>query len=551
MGKVAVPGLNDLATTNPKLASEWSKEKNFPLTPKDLTAGSGKAVWWNCKNKHFWQAAPSTRNKGVGCPYCSNQKSLYGYNDLETKFPELAKQWNYKRNDPITPRDVVPGSNKKFWWTCPEGHDYEASTAKRSSKGTGCPYCSNQSLLKGFNDLATTHPNLAQEWSRSKNSNKKPSDVIAGTNTKYWWECSLGHEWMQTPNVRVGGNGCPFCARQQLWTGFNDLETVNPKLASQWDSEKNGIKPSEVMTGAKFLAWWKCDQGHEWQSQLRGRKDGNCSICLNRVLLEGFNDLETKHPELAEQWNTKKNKPLKPSEVLFTNRNIKYWWLCKEGHEWDATLASRKTGNNCPVCSRQLVSAGVNDMATTNPELAASFDLKKNYPITPDQILAGTGKAFWWKCEEGHSWKAASNSRFYGRGCPNCSVGGFDSTKPGWLYFIQSIELRARKIGISNFETKRLETYDSSWSVIATWQSDSGLLIRSIETQILRVIRLEFGLPIFLSQSEMARAGGASETFSIEGVTNDEIIRRISEISSELREGKESLRVSVSKDLGI
>jgi hypothetical protein len=49
----------------------------------------------------------------------------------------------------------------------------------------------------------------------------------------------------------------------------------------------------------------------------------------------------------------------------------------------------------------------------------------------------------------------------------------------------------------------------------------------------------------------MARAGGASETFSIEGVTNDEIIRRIGEISSELREGRESLTVSVSNDLGI
>jgi hypothetical protein len=268
---------------------------------------------------------------------------------------------------------------------------------------------------------------------------------------------------------------------------------------------------------------------------------------LNRVLLKGFNDLETKHPELAEQWNTKKNKPLKPSEVLSTNRNKKYWWLCKEGHEWDATLASRKTGNNCPVCSRQLVSAGVNDMATTNPELAASFDLKKNYPLTPDQILAGTGKPFWWKCEEGHSWKAVSNSRFYGRGCPNCSVGGFDSTKPGWLYLIQSNELRARKIGISNFETKRLENYDSSWLVIATWHSDSGLLIRSIETQMLRVIRLEFGLPVFLSQSEMARAGGASETFSIEGVTNNEIIKRIREIYSELKEEGESLSLSRQK----
>jgi len=522
-------GVNDFATTHPLLCKEWSKEKNLPLTAKDLTAGSGKSVWWNCKKKHNWEASPATRSRGIGCPYCSNQRVLFGYNDLETKYPKIAKDWNYKRNNPITPREVVPGSNKKFWWTCSKGHDYEATVSRRS-RGTACPFCSNNRILKGFNDLTTTHPHLAKEWSKSKNSNKKPSEVIAGTNTKYWWECSLGHEWMQSPTIRVRGNGCPFCAHQQLWTGFNDLETINPKLASQWNAKKNGMKPSEIMTGATFFAWWKCDQGHEWQSQLRGRKEGNCSICLNRVLLEGFNDLETRHPELAEQWHTTKNKPLKPSEVLSTNRDKKYWWLCKEGHEWSATLASRKTGNNCPVCSRQLVSAGVNDMATTNPELAASFDLKKNYPTTPDQILAGTGKAFWWKCEEGHSWKAVSNSRFYGRGCPTCAEYGFKPELPAVLYFIENISLSARKIGITNVEhnNRRVGGFaKQGWTEVLILQDDNGYLIQAIEKEVLKWIRKDQGLPIYLTAKEMGRQGGWTETFSLEGPANREIVARI------------------------
>jgi DNA-directed RNA polymerase subunit RPC12/RpoP len=524
-----VVGLNDLATTHPLLSKEWAKERNLPLTVKNVTAGSGKSVWWTCSKKHSWAAAPATRTKGVGCPYCSNQRALFGYNDLETKHPKIAKEWNYKRNKPITPREVVPGSNKKFWWTCSKSHDYEASVSHRS-RGTACPFCSNNRILKGFNDLATTHPLLAKEWSKSKNSNKKPSEVIAGTNTKYWWECSLGHEWMQSPNIRVRGNGCPFCARQQLWPGFNDLETVNPKLASQWDSEKNRIKPSEIMQGAKFLAWWKCDQGHEWQSQLRARKDGNCSICLNRVFLEGFNDLETKHPDLAKQWNAKKNSPLKPSKVSYTSRDKKYWWLCEEGHEWEATLASRKTGNNCPVCSRQLVLSGVNDMATTNPELASSFDLKKNYPTTPDQVLAGTGKAFWWKCEEGHSWKAASNSRFYGRGCPTCAEYGFKPELPAIFYFIENLPLLARKIGITNIDRNntRLSGFaKQGWKEVLIIEHKDGSLIQSIEKEILKWIREDQGLPIYLTAKEMGRQGGWTETFSLEGPSNKEIVKRI------------------------
>lgn len=522
-------GVNDFATTHPILCKEWSKEKNLPLTAKDLTAGSGKSVWWNCKKKHSWEAAPATRAKGVGCPYCSNQRALFGYNDLETKFPKLAKEWNFEKNTPLTPREVIPGSNKKYWWICPAGHDYEAS-AKSRSRGSGCPFCSNNRLLKGFNDLATTHPHLAKEWNKSKNSNKKPSEVIAGTNKKYWWECSLGHEWMQSPNGRVGGNDCPVCAHQKLWAGFNDLATVNPKLASQWDSEKNGITPSEIMTGAKFLAWWKCDQGHEWQSQLRGRKDGNCSICLNRVFLQGFNDLETKHPELAEQWNTKKNTPLKPSEVLFTSRDKKYWWLCKEGHEWEATLASRKIGNNCPVCSRQLVVAGVNDMATTNPELSASFDLKKNYPTKPDQVFAGTGKAFWWKCEEGHSWQAVSNSRFYGRGCPTCAEYGFKPELPAIFYFIENTSLSARKIGITNVERNntRLGGFaKQGWREILIIEHENGALIQVIEKEILKWIRVDKGMTVYLTAKEMGRQGGWTETFSLEGPSNREIVARI------------------------
>ena len=63
----------------------------------------------------------------------------------------LVSEWNYKKNTGIHPRDFSCGSNKKVWWICDKGHEWEASVISRN-RGTSCPFCSNRRVLKGFND---------------------------------------------------------------------------------------------------------------------------------------------------------------------------------------------------------------------------------------------------------------------------------------------------------------------------------------------------------------------------------------------------------------
>lgn len=530
MGKRLIVGTNDLATTNPKLAMQWHKTKNEDLAPNEVLPGSGKKVWWICQKGHEWQTSPATRSSGIGCPVCSNQKVLSGYNDLATTHPDVAKEWHPSKNLGLTPSKVIAGSNKKFWWWCEQGHEWAASANKRAYRRTGCPFCSNQFVLIGFNDLATTHPNLANQWHGEKNAPTSLESIIAGSNKKYWWLCSLGHVWEQSPNVRTRTGGCPVCSHQMLLTGFNDLQTIKPQLASQWDTEKNGMGPTELMAGSKFLAWWKCDQGHEWQSPLRGRKDGNCPICLNRVLELGFNDLQTKSSALAKQWNTSKNGDLTPDQVSFSSRSAKYWWDCENGHTWQASLASRKTGNGCPVCSGQLLVPGLNDMATTHPEIAASFNLERNRPTTPDQIFAGAGKYFWWICELGHEWKTTANSRYNGKGCPTCAEYGFKPHKPAILYFIVNESLSARKVGITNSEERRIRLSGfekRGWTEILIVENESGDKILELEKMVLNWIRQDLTMPVFLTAKEMGRQGGWTETFAAEGISNNEIVKRI------------------------
>ena len=89
----------------------------------------------------------SSRNKGACCPYCSGRYAIKGENDLQTVNPSLAKEWNYEKNDGLTPMDVLPNSNKKVWWKCSEGHEWQ-STINHRNNGRGCPICAKEKRKK-------------------------------------------------------------------------------------------------------------------------------------------------------------------------------------------------------------------------------------------------------------------------------------------------------------------------------------------------------------------------------------------------------------------
>ncbi len=188
-------GVNDLATLFPKIAEEangWD--------PTKANAGSSKKVSWKCSQGHIWEAVIDTRVRGTDCPYCSGRYAIVGTNDLATLNPELAKQaygWD--------PTSLTLKSGQIRNWKCNQGHIWESSPHKRSKNG--CPYCAHQKVLAGFNDLATTHPELSREaygWD--------PTAVIAGSHTKLQWKCADNHVWSAILKNRSKGIGCPTCA---------------------------------------------------------------------------------------------------------------------------------------------------------------------------------------------------------------------------------------------------------------------------------------------------------------------------------------------------
>lgn len=354
---------NSLANLNPRLLKEWNYEKNGSLKPEFFTSTSGKKVWWKCAKGHEWTARISNRvllNRD--CPYCSNQKVLYGYNDLETVHPELAKEWNYEKNAPLTPRQYITGSNKIVWWQCSKGHEWKASIASRirgaslreTIKGTQCPYCSNQKVQTGFNDLATTHPQLAKEWNYEKNDSLRPTQIVAGSNKKVWWKCTKGHEWKTSIANRQRGTKCPYCLNHKIISGENDLASQHPEFLKEWDYEKNHpLLPTQIGSGSAKKVWWKCVEcGYGWQTSItnRVRLHSGCPRCSGRVPKTGINDLQTKFPELAKDWCYEKNAPLTPRDVT-PGSGKKVWWKCANcGHIWQRTVYERSYGSKCPHC---------------------------------------------------------------------------------------------------------------------------------------------------------------------------------------------------------
>lgn len=274
-GNRILPGCTDLLSINAPFLSEWDYEKNGDLKPESFGRGSIRKVWWKCREGHSWEAAIYSRTAGSGCPYCAGRKVLSGFNDLASGCPEITREWDYEKNGSLHPEDITAGSNKRVWWRCGEGHSWRTSVADRTIGGNSCPYCGNRKVWPGFNDLLSRMPKIACEWDGLKNGRLQPDEVTFRTGRLIWWRCGKGHSYRMSVYNRWKGKGCPYCGGTKVLSGFNDLRTVTPWIAEEWDDERNGnLKPEHVFPYTNRKVWWKCENGHHWKSTINSRQKG-------------------------------------------------------------------------------------------------------------------------------------------------------------------------------------------------------------------------------------------------------------------------------------
>ena len=188
------------------ILAEWHPTKNGDLTVDNVTSSSGQNIWWYLPyddpvtGKHFdfeWRNIISNRTKrGDGCPYLCGKAVFHGYNDLATLMPDLAKEWHPTKNGRLTPKDITTHYGKKVWWYLPYddpetgkhfNFEWQTTVDSRVGNNLGCPYISNKSVWVGYNDLETTHPDIAQKFHPTKNGTLTPKDFTYGSGKIVWW----------------------------------------------------------------------------------------------------------------------------------------------------------------------------------------------------------------------------------------------------------------------------------------------------------------------------------------------------------------------------
>ena len=504
-------GSNDLATTHPKIAKERHPTKNGNLTPKDVIAGSQKKIWWLCPEGHEYQQSLLKRtSRDYSCPICSGHKALAGYNDFATKFPRIAQEWHPTKNGTLKPSDVTFGSGKKVWWKCPIGHEYKASMHDRGTGGTNCPICSARNFTsfpeqaifyyaqQVFPDTCNRYKKIfgtsmefdiyipstkvaieydGANWHRTEDEHKREIKKYALCQkhnvllirvkeiSKQTWDNvadkvyylkkvkrtdfsqleSIISSILSDINTHLGKNSPANETdinisrdknkiQEYLCTIENSLEKERPDVAAKWNYDKNGnLKPNMFSVSSNEMVWWKCpDCGHEWQSSINSMtREGRygCAICAKdharktfaKRVVKKLGSLADTMPKLAKEWHPTKNGKLTPQDIV-AGRNKPVWWLCpKCGHEWQTSPANRQKGVGCPCCSGRVPKPGVNDLETKFPEIAKDWCHERNAPLTPKDVLPGSGKKVWWKCSNcGHIWQVEVHRKVRGSKCPCC-----------------------------------------------------------------------------------------------------------------------------------
>ena len=200
---------------------------------------------------------------------------------LAEERPDLLAQWS--PDNELSPTDVTCGSHKKVLWVCEKGHTWAATVKNRALIGSKCPYCEHRAVLEGYNDLQTLYPEVAKTW--SPKNELKPSEVSSRSNSELLWVCENGHEWKARVADRTEGHGCPYCAGQRVWKGFNDLATTHSGLITEW-SDKNKISPDSITYKNRTNVWWHCSKcGNDYQAVVFARANGRiCPFCIAHEL---------------------------------------------------------------------------------------------------------------------------------------------------------------------------------------------------------------------------------------------------------------------------
>lgn len=294
----AMESANNLVASFPQIKDWWDYEQNEPHLPEEYTLFSPERMHFKCpvcNTKTYRRILDAFAVDGDGipvlfkCPYCSGAKPIPGVNSLAALYPKLAAECISTDN---TER-ISPLANSRMEWRCSDcGGEWFDIVANRVN-GAGCPYCEYRKVLPGYNDLATTNPELASEW--SLNNEQGPETVLKRHRRPALWICPtcLGEYSYIIADREVGDGSCPYCNERKPLPGYNTLKVKYPDLVEkEWAMSENvfiGMDPDNILATNTSPAWWQCPKCNHFYTMsakdrtMKLRRGHNpCAYCNGR-----------------------------------------------------------------------------------------------------------------------------------------------------------------------------------------------------------------------------------------------------------------------------
>lgn len=323
----------------PEQMAQWNYEKNNKLNlfPEQISASSSKKVWWKCPVCQYeWEKSPNNKTYGKGCPVCANKIIIPGYNDLKTKFPNIAKEWNYNRNQDKKPENYAPFSTQKVWWLCEFGHEWETKICNRTNRNRGCPIC-NATFKTSFPEQAIYFYLL-----------KLFPDAI----NRYSYKGKEIDVYIPSLKVGIEYNGNYF-HKDRINNDLSKEKFLQENKISLFvikDGQSNQILNNQII--------YKNDLTWAIQGLLKKlNKTFDINIDRDKNEIKSFyfqkrksNSLQSLYPKIADEWDYEKNYPITP-DMVHCGSHDQYWWKCKKGHSWKTSVKQRtKRGRGCFIC---------------------------------------------------------------------------------------------------------------------------------------------------------------------------------------------------------
>lgn len=451
----------------PWLEKEFLEKENG-ISIKEILPQSNKKYLWRCNVcNHIWPASAATRVKGHGCPACNHLVATKNYN-LETEFPEIAKQWHPTKNAPVVPSDVLPYSETPRWWQCEKGHEWMATPSNRV-QGRNCRQCSNE--------MRTSFPEQCIVFYLSQYTDIESRIKIDG------WEADI---FLPTYKIAIEYDGIAYHDKQRFREreqrknkAFKDNDIDLIRVKESYDSSNTIGNTLYFIVNQKYTnlqdAICRLIDLLNNKTDLEIPKDivnierDRLQIYNKYITYTKKNSLAENYPELVQFWNYEKNGSLTP-EMFSRMSNKHVWWICpKCKGEWPESVINMAKGNRCPYCSGHRAKAGYNDLKTKFPEIASEWDYEANGNLLPSMFTPGSNMSVHWKCKNGHRWEKQISYRTHTqKKCPEC-YGSRKKSKDNSKDWSKKYEL-AKKYYQSHGDLLIPATYiDESGIKIGSW----------------------------------------------------------------------------------